>query len=70
MKLDDVRSIAKTRGVHPDKLSKTELIKTLQTSEDNFDCLATTYDDSCVQLGVAVRVVLKQPRKENYHELG
>lgn len=33
MKLEDVRSIAKPRGVHPGKLSIIESIKTLQASE-------------------------------------
>lgn len=50
MKLEDVRNIAKTRGVHPGKHSKIELIKTLQSEEGNFDCFATAYSGECDQL--------------------
>lgn len=51
MKLEEIRSIAKSRGLHPGKLSKTELIKTLQTGEGNFDCFATAYSGECDQAG-------------------
>jgi hypothetical protein len=47
MKLEDVRSIAKSRGIHPAKLSKTRLIKTLQIGEGNFDCFATATAGEC-----------------------
>lgn len=49
MKLEDVRNIAAARGVHPGKHSKTELIRTLQAAEGNFDCYATAYDGTCSQ---------------------
>lgn len=49
MKLEDVRNIAKTRGIHPGKHSKTELIKMLQAEEGNFDCFATAYGGECSQ---------------------
>ncbi len=51
MKLEDVRSIAKSRGVQPGKLSKTKLIKLLQAGEGNFDCFATAHDGVCDQMG-------------------
>lgn len=47
MKLEDVRSIAKSRGIHPAKLSKIRLIKTLQISEGNFDCFASASSGEC-----------------------
>ncbi|MDP1633619.1 MAG: SAP domain-containing protein [Gallionellaceae bacterium] len=47
MKLEDVRSIAKSRGIHPAKLSKLKLIRTLQIGEGNFDCFATTASGEC-----------------------
>jgi len=50
MKLEDVHNIAKSRGVHPGKLSKTELIKTLQAGEGNFDCFATAHGGECDQV--------------------
>lgn len=55
MKLEDVRSIAKSRGIHPGKLSKTKLIKTLQAGEGNFDCFATAYGGECDQFGCSWR---------------
>jgi hypothetical protein len=50
MKLEDVRNIAKSRGVHPGKHSKIELIKTMQAKEGNFDCFATAYGGVCDQV--------------------
>lgn len=47
MKLEDVRSIAKLKGLDPAKLSKTRLIKTLQKREGNFDCFATASNYEC-----------------------
>lgn len=50
MKLEEIRSIAKAHGIKPNKLSKTELIKSIQTDEGNFDCFATAYDGVCDQM--------------------
>jgi len=42
MKMNEITAIAKIiYGIVPDKLSKTDLIKTIQTKEGNFDCFAT-----------------------------
>jgi hypothetical protein len=49
MKLEDVRTIAKSHGIKPGHLSKTELIKVIQTDEGNFDCFATAYNGVCDQ---------------------
>lgn len=49
MKLEEVRNIAKSRGIHPGKIPKNELIKTIQTSEGNFDCFSTAYTGECDQ---------------------
>lgn len=49
MKLTDVQALAKTKGIGPDKLSKTNLIRILQKDEGNFDCYATAYDGECDQ---------------------
>jgi hypothetical protein len=51
MKLDQVRTIAKSLGIHPGKLSKTGLIKSIQTGEGNFDCFSTAYGGECNQAG-------------------
>lgn len=50
MKLEEIRSIAKSHGIKLNKLSKTELIKSIQTDEGNFDCFATAYDGVCDQM--------------------
>lgn len=51
MKLEEVRAIAKTRSIKPEKLSKIELIRKIQSSEGNFDCFATAYSGECDQAG-------------------
>lgn len=50
MKLTEVCAIAKLQSINPGKLSKTELIKAIQTIEGNFDCFATAHDGVCDQL--------------------
>jgi hypothetical protein len=55
MKLEEIRTIAKSRSINPGKLSKTELIKSIQNDEDNFDCFATAYDGVCDQQGCSWR---------------
>lgn len=49
MELEDVRSIAKSHGIKPDHLSKTELIKVIQSEEGNFDCFGSAYSGVCDQ---------------------
>ena len=49
MKMNDVREIAKKRGVRAGKLGKTELIRTIQRSEGNYDCHATSHVQECNQ---------------------
>lgn len=55
MKMEEVRSIAKSRGIKPAQLSKIGLIKSIQANEGNFDCFATAYDGECDQLGCSWR---------------
>jgi len=50
MKMEEVRSIAKSHGVHSGKLSKAALIKSIQAQEGNFDCFASAYDSECDQM--------------------
>ncbi len=51
MKLTEIRDIAKSHGINPDNIFKTELIRTIQIKEGNFDCYATAYGGICDQLG-------------------
>lgn len=49
MKLEEVRTIARSRNIICGKLSKTELIKSMQTGEGNFDCFASAHNNECDQ---------------------
>lgn len=55
MKIQAIRNIAKSRSIDPGTLSKTELIKSIQSSEGNFDCFATAYAGECDQIGCSWR---------------
>ena len=50
MKMEEIRSIAKSHHIKPDHLSKAELIKTIQIEEGNFDCFATACSGECDQV--------------------
>ena len=50
MRIEEVRDIAKSSSIKPSKLSKTELIKAIQTVEGNFDCFASACNGECDQL--------------------
>ena len=49
MRLEEVRRIARSRGIKPNHLSKPELIRAIQTEEGNFDCFASPYSGECDQ---------------------
>ena len=55
MKIEEIRHIARTQGIHPGKLSKAELIRTIQVEEGNFNCFATAYSGECDQAGCSWR---------------
>jgi len=50
MKMEEIRSIAKSHHIKSDHLSKAELIKTIQSEEGNFDCFATASGGECDQV--------------------
>lgn len=49
MKMEEIRSIAKSHHIKPAHLSKTELIKSIQSEEGNFDCFASASSGECDQ---------------------
>lgn len=49
MKMEELRSIARSHGITPGKLSKAELIRSIQAGEGNFDCFATARGGECDQ---------------------
>ena len=51
MKLDDIRTIAHEMGIKSGKLNKTQLVRTIQRQEGNYDCFATAAISSCGQMG-------------------
>ena len=51
MKLDDIRNIARDKGIKPGKLNKTQLVRNIQREEGNFDCFATAESGNCDQQG-------------------
>lgn len=50
MKLEGVKEIARERGIPLKKMKKTELIRTIQRNEGNFDCYNTDSSTTCGQL--------------------
>jgi hypothetical protein len=56
MKITEISILAKQHGIIPGKLSKTELIKSIQDKEGNFDCYATADTGECDQSGCSWRV--------------
>ena len=50
MKLQEVKAIAKRRGIDPGRMRKDELIKTLQRDEGNNDCFGAALSIGCSEL--------------------
>lgn len=55
MNVNEIRKIAKEKGVAPARLRKKELIRSIQRAEGNFDCYGTNYNGDCDQLGCSWR---------------
>lgn len=49
MKLQDIKEIAKNKGIKDLKLKKAELIKAIQRSEGNVDCFGSANLNGCEQ---------------------
>jgi len=47
MKLQEVKTIAKRRGIDPGHMRKDELIKSIQRADGNNDCFGTTLSKEC-----------------------
>lgn len=50
MNMQELRAIAKSHNIRPGRLSKTELVKTIQAEEGNFDCYSTAYSGEIDQM--------------------
>src|SRR4030067_3332519 len=51
MKVQQIREIARSKGLQPGKAEKAELIKTIQRQEGNFDCFSAAQARICDQIG-------------------
>ena len=51
MNMQDIRSIAKEFGLKTGKMTKIDLVRTIQLTEGNFDCFATASAGECDQTG-------------------
>lgn len=49
MMMQDIRNIAKERGVNAGRMNKTELIRSIQRAEGNTDCFGTEHVKICGQ---------------------
>lgn len=51
MNVQEIRALARTRGLRPRNLNKRDLVRFIQRDEGNFDCFATAYEGACDQQG-------------------
>ncbi len=50
MKLEEIRSIARSHGISPEQMDITELVRAIQRAEGNSTCFATDPERKCDQL--------------------
>jgi hypothetical protein len=51
MNVQEIRDIARGKGLRPGKTPKLELVRLIQATEGNFDCFATATSGECDQTG-------------------
>ena len=51
MQMQEIRNIAKEIGVKTSRLSKVDLVRSIQIAEGNFSCFATANAGDCDQTG-------------------
>ncbi|MFW2439669.1 MAG: SAP domain-containing protein [Arenicellales bacterium] len=50
MNMQEVRSVAKGLGIKTSRMSKVNLVRSIQLSEGNFSCFASPLNGECDQL--------------------
>jgi hypothetical protein len=50
MKMQEIRSIAKEKGLKVGKMNKADIIRTIQRAEGNADCYGTEHVNICGQI--------------------
>lgn len=56
MNMNEIRSIAKEKGINSGKLRKADLIRTIQSEERNDPCYATEHVRECGQMACLWRL--------------
>jgi hypothetical protein len=51
MKMNDIKEIARQRGINSSKMKKTELVRAIQQDEGNPECYMTGHKEDCGELG-------------------
>uniref|UniRef100_A0A3B0XTB4 SAP domain-containing protein n=1 Tax=hydrothermal vent metagenome TaxID=652676 RepID=A0A3B0XTB4_9ZZZZ len=51
MKIQDIRVIAKDKGIKASSMNKAQLIQTIQNIEGNFSCFSSAINGECDQSG-------------------
>jgi len=59
MKVQDIKNIAKQKGVNAGKMNKKDLIRTIQTAEGSKTCFATSSVRTCGQINCLWRADCK-----------
>ena len=55
MNMQEIRGLAKDLGIKTSRMSKLNLIQTIQLAEGNFNCFASAVDGECDQLACTWR---------------
>lgn len=55
MRIQDVRAVAKQRGINSARMGKADIIRAIQSAEGNFACYSSASDGICDQAGCAWR---------------
>lgn len=51
MNMQEIRGIAKSIGLKTSRVTKVDLVRSIQLTEGNFDCFTTAVDGECDQSG-------------------
>ena len=55
MNMQEIRGLAKEFGIKTSRMSKVNLVRSIQLAEGNFSCFASAVDGECDQAGCAWR---------------
>ncbi len=68
MNMQEIRVIAKEHGIKTARMSKMQLIHTIQHDEGNFECFATAISGDCDQAGCLWRKDCFATAKKLYNQ--